>query len=284
MGEKVQLERVGTDGDMEKAARLYQELDGKVDAFGVGGAVLGLLLEKHWYPMHSINPMVRYIRQTPVVDGTGLKITLERQCASVVRETLAGAVHNKHALIMSGLDRYGQARSFLDNCYECVMGDLMFTLGIPIPIRTDRNLKLLGKLLIPTISRLPFEMLYPTGEAQESRNPKFNKTFKWASVIAGDCHFITRYMPDRLDGKIIITNTTTPEDKEIFRNAGVKYLITTTPVYEGRSFGTNLLEAGLVAVTGRRQPVDYSQADDYFAEMENLVQELGMKPVVQELF
>ena len=41
LGRKSALERIGTDGDMEAAARLYRELDGKVDAFGVGGADLG---------------------------------------------------------------------------------------------------------------------------------------------------------------------------------------------------------------------------------------------------
>ncbi len=51
LGERVTIERIGTDGDMEKAARLYQELDGKVDAFGVGGADLGLLVDDKWYPL-----------------------------------------------------------------------------------------------------------------------------------------------------------------------------------------------------------------------------------------
>ncbi|MGD8553884.1 MAG: hypothetical protein PVJ32_00470, partial [Anaerolineales bacterium] len=51
LGERVLIERIGTDGDMEKAARLYQELDGKVDAFGVGGADLGLMVDKKWYTL-----------------------------------------------------------------------------------------------------------------------------------------------------------------------------------------------------------------------------------------
>jgi hypothetical protein len=34
LGEKVVIERIGTDGDMEKAAQMYKDLDGKVDAFG----------------------------------------------------------------------------------------------------------------------------------------------------------------------------------------------------------------------------------------------------------
>ena len=76
LGEKVSIERIGTDGDMEKAAQLYKELDGKVDAFGVGGADLGILVDQKWYPIHSVQKLIRYVKQTPVVDGTGLKNTL----------------------------------------------------------------------------------------------------------------------------------------------------------------------------------------------------------------
>jgi len=283
LGEKVELQRIGTDGDIEKAAQYYAELDGKVDAFGVGGAVLGILLDDRWYPMHSIKAMVRYVKQTPLVDGTGLKETLERHSASAAASRIDTAKQSKTVLVMSGLDRYGQARSFMDMGFDCLMGDFMFTIGLPIPIRSDRSLKFWGKTMIPPLSRLPFRMLYPTGEAQESRDPKFKNAFQWASVIAGDCHYITRYMPDRLDGKIIVTNTTTPSDLDIFQKAGAKCLITTTPVFEGRSFGTNMLEAGLLAASGRKEQVDYSNASAHIAEMGELVKSLNMKPIIQEL-
>lgn len=63
LGEKVCIERLGTDGSMEKAAQLYKELDGKVDAFGVGGTDLGLTVGTKWYPLYSIQPMVRFIKK-----------------------------------------------------------------------------------------------------------------------------------------------------------------------------------------------------------------------------
>ena len=53
LGEKVSIERIGTDGDMEVAAQKFKELDGKVDAFGVGGADLGALIDGKWYPLYS---------------------------------------------------------------------------------------------------------------------------------------------------------------------------------------------------------------------------------------
>ena len=83
LGEKVSIERLGTDGDMEAAALKYKELDGKVDAFGVGGADLGLMVDNKWYPLYSVRPMVRYVKNTPIVDGVGLKNTLGKQVGTL---------------------------------------------------------------------------------------------------------------------------------------------------------------------------------------------------------
>ena len=82
LGQPVCIERRGTDGDMEKAAQLYKELDGVVDAFGVGSADLGLMVGNRWFPLHSVSRMVRFVQKTPIVGGTGLKNTLERRVAS----------------------------------------------------------------------------------------------------------------------------------------------------------------------------------------------------------
>ncbi len=83
-------------------------------------------------------------------------------------------------------------------------------------------------------------------------------------------------MPDDLTGKVIVTNTTTVEDVEIFRKAGVKYLVTTTPVLEGRSFGTNMMEAALVAVAGKGRPLTWP-------ELTEMLDKLGFEPQIQEL-
>lgn len=283
LGEAIRLERIGTDGDMEKAASLFKELDGKVDAFGVGGTVLGLMLDDQWHTLPSVQSMIRYVHKTPVVDGTGLKMTLERKAAAVVDEHLSNELANRNALLISGVDRYGLTRSFIDAGYECVIGDLMFAVGLPIAIRSDRSLKRIAAALIPVLGRIPFSWLYPTGEKQEVRTPKFGKYFAWASLVAGDCHYITHYMPDDMRGKVIVTNTTTPADRDLLRSCGVKYLVTTTPVLEGRSFGTNMMEAAIIAALGRREAVDYAQSASYLQLMAQMVEELEMSPVIQEL-
>jgi hypothetical protein len=278
LGEKISIERIGTDGNMEAAAQKFKELDGKVDAFGVGGGDLGLLVDGKWYEFHSLKSMVRFIKQTPVVDGTGLRNTLENKAAPFIKEKLGDYINQRgnKAFIMTGSDRWGLTRSFLDSKFDCVFGDMMFSLDIPIALHSDKQIKTMAALLLPIATRLPFEWIYPIGEKQEERKPKYPKYFHWATVVAGDCHYIKRYMPDDMQGKIIVTNTTTPEDVELFHRCGVKYLVTTTPVLDGRSFGTNMMEAALVAISGKGRPLSL---DEY----SELLVKLDFQPNLQEL-
>jgi hypothetical protein len=276
LGERVCIERIGTDGDMARAAALFGELDGEVDAFGVGGTDLGLTVSDKYYPLHSVAPLVRQVKMTPVVDGSGLKNTLERRVAPYMDEHIATALQPRRALLTSGADRWGMAMSFFDCGYEGVFGDLMFGLGLPIPLRSPAAVRRVAALLLPVVGRLPFAWLYPTGEKQEKTTPKFGRWYDWATVIAGDCHFIKRFMPARLEGKIICTNTTTLADVETFRRAGVRYLVTTTPRLNGRSYGTNMMEAMLVAVSGQgRKLTD--------AELNETIDRLGFQPNIEQL-
>jgi hypothetical protein len=278
MGEKVTIERIGTDGDMEKAAQLYKELDGKVDAFGVGGADLGLMVADKWYPLYSVKPMVRFVKQTPLVDGAGLKNTLENRLASFIDSKIGEYVSKlgKKVFIVSGADRWGMSKSFLDAGYECIFGDIMFGLGLPISVRTERAVKTLAAFIMPIAGRLPFEWVYPTGEKQETRVPKWEKYYQWGTVIAGDCLYVKHHMPDHMEGKVIATNTTTQEDIALFRQVGVKYVVTSTPVLEGRSFGTNMMEAALVAVAGKGRTLTRD-------ELSQMLNQLGFEPQLQEL-
>lgn len=283
LGETIRMERIGTDGDMQKATDLYTELDGKVDAFGVGGALLGIMVGNKWTPMYSVQSLIKNVRQTPVVDGTGLKMTLEKKVASVINDSLPGYVKEKKAFVAVALDRWGSAEAFMNDGYECVFGDLMFALGLGLPVRKRSTLINLANILLPVLNRLPFSLLYPTGEKQNQRQPRFSEFFEWATVVAGDCHYLWRHMPERLPDRVIVTNTTTPADQDFFRSAGIKYLITTTPIIDGRSFGTNMIEAAILAALGRKDPVDYARPGNYFNLMEEMLEKIPLMPQVKEL-
>lgn len=268
LGERFSIERIGTDGDLNRFAALFSELDGKVDALGVGGADIFLVSGKRRYTFRQIARLVSGAKQTPVVDGSGLKHTLERMSIDWLQDSGEVDFAKERVLLVSAVDRYGMAQALDRLCPNVIYGDLIFGLGLPIPIRSYRGVQRLARLTLPIVTRLPFKWFYPTGEKQDTRTPKFKKYFDWATFICGDTHFIRRYMPDRMEGKTILTQTLRKHSIEEFRTAGVGRLITTTPVIGGETFATNVMEAVIVALLGKR-PSDLAE-EDYKAVLDRL--------------
>jgi len=276
LGEEVSIERIGTDGDEEKAYQLYCELDGKVDAFGVGGIDLYIHALQRDYPLYAGLKLIRDVKNTPVVDGGGLKATLEARIMQDVEKQLGDIIQPKTVLLVAGLTRGGMSKSFIKAGYQCTFADLMFGLGIPIPINTVPMANFAAAVLLPIVGRLPIEMLYPTGEKQLEVVPKYEKYYAANKVIAGDWLYIMQHAPDDLSGKVIVTNTTTEADVTFLKDRGVDFLITTTPVMDGRSFGTNMFEAALVAASGKNRPLTTP-------ELDQIIDQLNLKAQVQDL-
>lgn len=277
LGETFYVERRGTDGDSRRAAELIRELDGKVDAFGLGGTDLYLVAGNRRYVIRDSAHLVRAARQTPIVDGSGLKDTLERKTVEYLERDLGMSLGDKRVLVVSAVDRFGLAEALAATGARVIFGDLIFSLGLPIPITSLGTLRFLARLLLPIICRIPFKYIYPTGSKQEEIVPRHEKYYLAADVIAGDFHYIRRHLPPELPGKMIITNTVTADDVELLRARGVKTLVTTTPEFSGRSFGTNVLEAMLVAYLGRR-PEEIAPE-----EYHRLLETLGFVPRVEAL-
>lgn len=271
LGERVSLKREGWDGDVDKVTQRFQKLDGQVDAFGVGGIDLWVHSINRTFELKSAHKLIRRVHQTPIVDGSGLKHTLEKQTAAIVKKV----THKRKVMVVSGLDRLGMTQSFFEQGFDVLCGDAGFALSIPLKIKSLRGLASLGGAVLPVVSRLPIHMIYPTGDEQHKIEPKYEDWYAWADIIAGDCLYIKRHMPPRLDGKIVVTNTTTAADRAAFRERGVQTIITTTPVINGRSFGTNLFEAGLTAVAGKHRPLTT-------AELQNCIDLLELRPTVIE--
>lgn len=270
------MERIGCDGDEKRARRLFAEMDGKVDAFGVGGVELYLRLLDRQYPLRSGLNLVKEVKQTPCLDGRGIKYTMERNIFQVAEPQIQQPITPRKAMMPLAADRYGMAESLHRAGFDLVFCDLMFGLGLPFPVKGLAQLRRLARILLPIIGLMPISMLYPTGQDQEENIPKYEKWFNYGPVIAGDFLYIRRHMPQDLSGKVIITNTTTSSDVDLMQARGLAYLVTSTPRIDGRSFGTNALEAALTAYAGKDRPLTD-------AELSALVKELDLRPAVQSL-
>lgn len=272
----VYVRRMGTDGDMERYKALFREKDCLYDAFGFGGSDIYVWVGKTRYTWRESAAIVKGLK-TPVVDGSGLKNTLERSAIRYLANEGIVDFHRSKTLLVSAADRFGMAKALCDQKGRVLYGDLMFVAGVPIPIYQLWLLELAARALLPIFTRLPMKWFYPTGKDQDEITPKFERYYRWADIICGDGHLIHHHMPDDLKGKITITNTVTPKDREDYKARGVKLLVTTTPSFNGRSPGTNIYEAAIAAALEKSPdditPEDYSRA----------LREIGWRPNIDRL-
>lgn len=263
LGETIHLSRRGVDGLFKNAVAMLQELDGNVDAIGLGGVDIFLKSRHKTFELKDGKRLREAVKTTPVVDGSGLKNTLERETVHHLQKSGQVSFDNKKVLMVCAMDRFGMAEALHEVGANTVYGDMIFSLNLDKPILTLEELEERASKLLPEICKLPISMIYPTGKKQELIEPDELTApyFEEAEIIAGDFHIIRRKLPDSLEGKGILTNTVTSHDLEELRKRGAAWLVTTTPELEGRSFGTNVLEAALLALLGKTwedvTPEDY---------------------------
>ena len=111
LGEKILIERIGTDGNWDEAINMIRRLDGKVDAFGMGGIILYIYVGNRKYILKDAKKLLLEAKKTPIVDGGGLKNILEKQ--SIERVAREGIVDFKgrRVLMVCGVDRLGRSDS-----------------------------------------------------------------------------------------------------------------------------------------------------------------------------
>ena len=278
LGETFDIAREGMDGSLDRALKRLKELDGTVDAIGLGGIDVYLYAGTQRFALRDGLKLLRAVKKTPVVDGSGLKNTLEREAVEYLQRDLGMVLKDKRVLMVSALDRFGMAQALVTAGADMIFGDFIFALDLDRPVRGLEEFEEMARKYLPDACKLPFQFFYPTGKKQDRKpEPKYPEYYDDADIIAGDFHFMRQYMPDRLDGKMVLTNTLTVRDIDELRERGVATLITTTPDFSGRSFGTNVVEAALLALLGKTwaevTPADYGR----------VLAELQLRPRVVDL-
>ena len=280
-GKRYTVRREGTDGDYELLKKRLVELDADpaVAAIGLGGVDLFLNAADRTYWFRETRPLARLVRNKALVDGSGFKGAVEASTICYLHKDLDLDLASKKALVTSAVDRWGLAMALNDAGADTDYGDLYYVLGVRRIIHSKRVLKRAVRIAAPIAVKLPFSWLYPSAADHTSRTVRHSWTDKLYhdyDIIAGDYKYIAKYMPPDLSDTWVITNTTTSADVDFLRSCGVSKLITTTPRLSGRTFGTNVMEALLIATAGETKALAPEQ---YLA----LLSKHNLHPSVQDL-
>ncbi len=286
-GEKVLVERIGTEGNPDLMKEKFRELDGKVDFFSIGGVPLSVHVNGRDYKIPVVKKITSNIK-TKIVDGKILKQTIEWKIAEFIEDNSKIMLKGKKGYMPSAVDRWFMADSLEKAGVKMRYGDFASALHMPIYLPSLKWVNFIAPLILSSIlKRKDFRDLYPTGARQDEFKESNIKHLNNADIIAGDFLYIKENIPKNPKGKIIITNTTTADDVKELKKRGVSYLITTTPHYDGRSFGTNAMAAALYAVAyGRNKNLDFiiqefPGVDNYL--IKKYAEDFNIKPEIKKL-
>lgn len=252
-GGVVHLWRVGTGGDVVRAARLLATYDGEVDAFGLGGVNLYLQVRGHRYLLPAGERLARVPRRTPVCDGTFVKAWWEPRALEMARQGWGEHLAGRTVLFSSVLDRWPLAQALEERGARVLVGDAAFALRVPILFSGLASFYPWAVAALPVLRHLPLSFLYPLGRRREESRPGLGRAFARAEVLAGDFHFLRWRLPPRLDGKWVIGTGLDGSDLAMLAERGAAGVVELGPLARRRrGLAANMAEALVVAISGQR--------------------------------
>jgi predicted amino acid dehydrogenase len=274
-GERVVWELIPVVADIEGLRGRMTELLQEYDAVAIDGVSSSFRIGEHDYKHEAIwHALDLPAAGARFSDGSGLRATLERYLTRLAAEQLEPELRGASVLIFSGLTRYGVADVLSNYSKRLVFGDLLYGFRLGIPIDGLKSFVQSAPNLVRAVGSTPASWYWPSARRTKRVMPRFQFFFRRAKVIVGDFAYFERYAPPRLDGKIIFTNLNSDGEIDYFRQAGVKALVSLTPVLDGVRVPLPVLEAFL---SRRGQNRQEAHLEDHLI---NEIHALGLRPEV----
>lgn len=281
LGQSVTILRRGCHGDAVRAKALIEEFDGQVAAIGLQGLPSTLQLGPAQVEHEVGITLPAAAKQTPVVDGSGIRAGLERWGVMLADRAQPGIFSHKQVLMCPGLNHTGMVSALERRASTIQFADPFVYFGWPkVPgVGSGSTLNQVASTQLDRLKSAPFRRIYPQpGEAGRERSPV---PFRLADVIAGDIGAIRRYAPEQLRHKTVVVNHANEDDAADLKKRGAAILVTLMPTLspadELGSLPSSTIEALLVAV--RPDPATPLSEDTYL----DMLADLEWSPAVRYL-
>lgn len=276
LGQRIEVSHQGCDAALDVMAEQIAAFDGKVDAIALEGVARFLKLGRETIEHAGGERLFGVARQTPVVDGNGVRAAMERWAVRLADEEEPGIWSRKRVLMTPGLNHGGLAQALGQFTENLRYADpvVYFALPAPSTIASAEALRTAAGITLAQLRNASFRRIFPqAGRPGQPRNPQ---PFAWADVIAGDMGAIRRYAPRDLKKKIIVTERADEEDVADLRERGASMLVTTMPALGGdvSRLSAATFEACLAAL---RQEEDAELTENVYL---NLMADLEWRPGV----
>jgi len=271
LGKQLSVKRFGTDGNKAKAERLLKQWEKQADVIGIGLVRDSYSVGPRRFVDKEAAHMKSLVGRVPVTTGSRLgEIFLEW----AVRHTQIRLGHyfdNALVLFLSGLSSYKLATTMAEYTDNLQFADPLLQLGVPKLLTSLDALSLYASGAHYVADWKPPRVI-PDELMRQWTRFVLRRAMAKATVLVAPVHELDEYGPEELAGKTIITSGMNGERTAAFADKGVMMVVDGAPAMFGHVLGPNLLDAMIIAATGKN-PDDILE-DDYLA----IITEANMEP------
>ncbi len=251
LDQSLRIRRISCGGDLQKAAELVREYDGRVAAIALEGIPTHLQLGPAKQPYPPGAAVAAEAQKTPVVDGSGIRAGLERWGVILADRAQPGIFSQKHVLMTPGLNHNGLAQALGRRAAELRYADPLVYFAMPAMPGVGSRWTL-DRAAAITLSQLADEPVNELLPQPNGRDGRAVDGFEWADILAGDIGMIRHYAPESLKRKTVVVEWATEADLADLRERGVSIAVTMMPSLDGNGelgrWSAATIEAVLIAL------------------------------------
>ena len=260
LGEKLHVRRIGTNGNTAEAVKLIKQWDKKAAAIGIG------VLKDHYkvgsrrFIEKDSARLKAVATRVPVTTGGRLSDIFQGWAVRHTQTQLGSYFNNARTLFFSGLTDYKLALALSEYTSNLQFADPVLQMGVPKLLNSLDALHLYSNGA-HYVKDWTLPSAIATGPVKEWTRFVLRKALQKATVVVAPVHELDDLGLEELAGKTLITATVNDERMAQLRDKGVSMVIDGSPTMNGHVLGANLLDAMILAATGKA-PQDI-QEDDY---------------------
>jgi predicted amino acid dehydrogenase len=273
LGERFQLSRIGTDGDLALAQGLVSEWREKADALGLGMVREHYTVGTDRFVQKETRKLEKLAQDTPVTEGSKLREIVQEWTLRSAQDELGNIFNNAKVLFLSGTLNYRLASIMAEYTENLSFADPIVQFGLPNLLHTLQALELYaagshpvlrlenGRELVPSLATFKF-----------FNHLLLRRAVKDAQVVVALFEQLEHYDRAELEGKTVITSTVTDERRAQLAEKGVRLVLDCSIQPFKEIVGLNAVEATVMAALDK--PAEDITHDDYL----EIFTDLDLKP------
>ena len=237
MGQQISVQRLGTDGSTAKAVKLLKHWEKQASVLGLG-------------VVKDSTGLMGVVKRVPVTTGGRLNDILQEWSVRHVQNKLGNYFNNAKVLFFSGTSDFKLAMSLAEYTQNLKFADPLLQLGVPKLLTSLDALELYASGAHYVLDWTPSGLM-SSAPVKEWTRFVLLKAMQKATVIVAAVHELDDFSVEELAGKTIITSAVNEQRMARFKDKGVHLVIDGSPSLFGHVLGPHILDAMIMAATGK---------------------------------